>query len=182
MSQNDASSALSERQSTFSISKCIDRHGEEEGNRIWKERQYRWQNTMNDKPQEEIERINKLKVLSGNHISKNEKEIYDYLKNIFNDVETQFVIRGKIGHRIFDIRVGNKLIEYNGDYWHCNPNMYSPEFVNKRLSKSAQEVWDRDKNKMLLAEEFGYTVYTIWEQDYKTDKNKALESCASYLK
>lgn len=61
-SEQDAKKALRERQQTFTLEKCIARHGEDEGRRIYEDRQRRWQDTMKSKPVEEIERINKAKA------------------------------------------------------------------------------------------------------------------------
>jgi hypothetical protein len=63
-SQQDAEKLLSERQSTFSLDKCIIRYGEDEGKRIWLERQKRWQDTLKSKPKEEIDRINLSKAIT----------------------------------------------------------------------------------------------------------------------
>jgi hypothetical protein len=66
-SQEDAEIALSKRQSTFSLEKCIEKYGEIEGKKIWLERQSAWQNTLKSKPQEEIDRINRLKSTKINY-------------------------------------------------------------------------------------------------------------------
>lgn len=58
----EAKKLLAERQSTFSLPKCIENYGEEEGTRIWKERQERWQSTLQSKSPEEIADINSRKV------------------------------------------------------------------------------------------------------------------------
>lgn len=63
-SKEESEILLSERQSTFSLSKCIERHGEDEGLRMWKERQEKWQSTLNSKSKEEIEEINRKKAAS----------------------------------------------------------------------------------------------------------------------
>jgi len=63
-SKEESEILLSERQSTFSLSKCIERHGEDEGLRMWKERQEKWQSTLNSKSKEEIEEINRKKASS----------------------------------------------------------------------------------------------------------------------
>jgi uncharacterized low-complexity protein len=67
-SEKDAKAALSERQRTFTLEKCIARHGEDEGRRIYRERQEHWQATMKSKPKEEIERINKLKASQSRNV------------------------------------------------------------------------------------------------------------------
>lgn len=53
-----------ERQATFTLEKCIKRHGLEDGTRIFNERQEKWQNTLNSKPQEEKDDINRRKGIT----------------------------------------------------------------------------------------------------------------------
>jgi hypothetical protein len=48
-SEIESRKMLSERQSTFSFVKCIEKYGEEEGHRIWKERQEKWYEKTKDK-------------------------------------------------------------------------------------------------------------------------------------
>ena len=52
-SYDDAVKERKNRQTTFSKSKCIDKYGEEIGEKVWKERQDKWQNTLNNKTEEE---------------------------------------------------------------------------------------------------------------------------------
>lgn len=61
-SYDEAVKKLSERQTTFSLQKCIERYGKDKGQKIFDERQSKWQNTLKSKPQEEIDRINKEKL------------------------------------------------------------------------------------------------------------------------
>lgn len=51
----------SERQKTFGLQQCITKHGKVEGERIFQERQLKWQHTLASKPVEEIKAINKRK-------------------------------------------------------------------------------------------------------------------------
>lgn len=60
-SSEDAKNALKERQTTFTLGKCIEKYGEEKGPEIWQVRQDKWQNTLNSKSPEEIYKINKSK-------------------------------------------------------------------------------------------------------------------------
>lgn len=52
---------LKERQTTFSLKKCIKKYGKELGVQRWKERQDKWQNTLKAKSQDEIADINRRK-------------------------------------------------------------------------------------------------------------------------
>ena len=65
----------------------------------------------------------------------------------------------------------NLLIEYNGDYWHCNPIKYDELYINKKKSMSAKEIWQYDKDKLDLANKNGYTCEVIWESDYRKDSS-----------
>jgi len=56
---------ISKLQSTFSLEKCILKHGEVKGLEIFEDRQKKWQTTLNNKSASEIERINKLKAEGG---------------------------------------------------------------------------------------------------------------------
>jgi hypothetical protein len=67
LTREDAEIAQRERQSTFSLEKCIKNHGEEEGRAIWEERQRKWQSTLVHKSDEEKTRINKRKSTKINY-------------------------------------------------------------------------------------------------------------------
>jgi len=60
-SVEDAKLKLSDHQATFNLEKCVKRYGELEGQRIWQDRQDRWQKTLNNKSDEERAAINKKK-------------------------------------------------------------------------------------------------------------------------
>jgi hypothetical protein len=60
-SQEEANLLVSTSQVQFSLQKCIEKFGEIEGYKIWKERQERWIETLNNKSQEEIDEINRKK-------------------------------------------------------------------------------------------------------------------------
>ena len=61
MTLEEAENARSERQRTFSRDQCIEKWGEIEGLKIFNERQEKWQLSLNDKSQEEIDDINRRK-------------------------------------------------------------------------------------------------------------------------
>jgi len=67
-SEEESQIELTKRQKTFSLDICIEKHGKVEGLRIFQDRQDRWQATLNAKPQEEIDDINRRKGLDKNGI------------------------------------------------------------------------------------------------------------------
>lgn len=64
-SEDEAIKKVSEHQSVFSLDKCIEKYGEHLGYIKWKERQDRWQRTLNSKPDGEIKDINNSKDSSS---------------------------------------------------------------------------------------------------------------------
>jgi G:T-mismatch repair DNA endonuclease (very short patch repair protein) len=61
------------------------------------------------------------------------------------------------------------IIEYNGDYWHCNPKKYEANYYNQKKQKFAKELWEYDKNKVDLILKKGYNLEVVWESDLKND-------------
>lgn len=112
--------------------------------------------------------------------SKAEDELIKILKE--NGIEVN--PNHKIETKTFDLFIPtfNLLIEYNGDYWHCNPEKYSATFVNKKKNMTAQELWNYDAKKICLGKEHGYYCEVIWESDYKKNKNIILEIIEKYAK
>ncbi len=60
-SEEEAIELIKERQSVGRLDKFIERYGEKIGKQKWEERQIKWQDTLNSKPQEEIDIIRKKK-------------------------------------------------------------------------------------------------------------------------
>ena len=112
-------------------------------------------------------------------ISSAEKEIRKILEEKGLNITSQF----NIGSLKYDLLINEKnvLIEYNGDYWHCNPQKYSENYLHKKKGLYAKEIWEQDKKKKLLAEEKGYKLFTIWETDYMFNKDKEINKILNQL-
>lgn len=112
----------------------------------------------------ETRRSGKLKSVMR---SKKEKEIIVEIKKMGYVVEHSLRVETKI----CDIFIPslNLIIEYNGDYWHCNPKKYKSDYFNQKKQKTAKELWDYDKHKIDLIREKGYNLEIVWESDLKKD-------------
>jgi len=79
----------------------------------------------------EMHRSGKMKSVIR---SKTEKEICQKL----TDMGIECINSFRIETKIFDIFLPqyNLIIEYNGDYWHCNPDMYSFDYWNGKKQKN----------------------------------------------
>jgi len=100
-------------------------------------------------------------------------ELSKYYKNIDNDT------RIDIGNeKIYpDIIINNNIvIEFFGDYYHCNPDIYDKNFLNKSNKKTAKDIWEKDKKRLDLLKNNNYIVYVIWEQDYKNNKKTVINN------
>ena len=119
--------------------------------------------------------INQHKVIKP--ISKAEKEILKKLQPTM-DVEPQFVLEGKS----FDFYVPkyNLLIEYNGDYWYCNPELYDENYYHKKKRMKSIDIWEHDSKKIELSEKYGYNLEVVWERDYKTNPNIIFDKISKY--
>jgi hypothetical protein len=142
----------------------------------------RWNNGSMEETRIKLRNLMKDRIASGELKSYNRSKAEDELIKILNqnniDVIPNFLLCGKI----FDIYVPffNLLIEYNGDYWHCNPNKYDENYINVKKNKTAKEIWEYDKNKLYLAKNNGYNCEVIWESDYKKNKNIIIELIKIY--
>ena len=75
-----------------------------------------------------------------------------------------------------------KCIEFNGNYWHANPQMYKEDWVNPHSHKTAKQIWERDKKKVdTIKQERNYDVLIIWEKDINEDINREIQKCIQFL-
>jgi len=104
--------------------------------------------------------------------SKREKEIVKEIKQLGYEPIHSY----RVDSKICDVYIPslNLIIEYFGDYWHCNPKKYESDFFNKKKGKFAWELWDYDKKKIDLIKSYGYNLEVVWEGDLKLN-NKLIE-------
>ena len=192
-SEKEAKEKVSERQSTFTLEKCIAKYGEEEGTRRYVERQKNWSAKVEEQYRQGL--FSKIPHSQNSNIySKFEKDIVDsIIESLDIDIDdiycyktSQFRLENtneSCNNKIFsyDFKFGNKIIEFNGDYWHMNPDMYDSDFINSYTNLSAEEKWNFDEIKLECAIQNGYDVLTIWEQEYKENKEVTIQKCIEFL-
>ena len=110
--------------------------------------------------------------------SKKENDICKLLNNMGYKIISSF----KIDTKICDVYIPklNLIIEYFGDYWHCNPNKYDSEYFNKKKNQTAREIWEYDKSKLELIKSYGYNLEVIWESELKLNNDKLLTIINNY--
>jgi len=128
-----------------------------------------WDNGILDKKimSDKIKETRRLGKLKSVIRSKKEKEMVVEIKKMGYKVQHSLRVETKI----CDIFIPslNLIIEYNGDYWHCNPKKYNPDYFNQKKQKTAKELWEYDKNKIDLIRGKGYNLEIVWESDLKED-------------
>jgi hypothetical protein len=173
----EAEKLYKERQSTFTLKKCIEKHGLKDGTLKFNERQKKWKKSLyknfkkygdNRSPSSKFANSIIIELCSSFKIEIPKKEKWIYNKKINKAFSYDFVYK-------------KKIIEFNGDYWHCNPIFYKPEYFNKSIQCTAEEKWKLDEIKKQSAESHGYDVLVIWENEWKNDSVSTIERCIKFL-
>ena len=95
--------------------------------------------------------------------SKGQQEVIRLLKEQGYSIQDEYVVGGK-PYDVF-VKEKNLLIEFNGTYWHRDPRFFTS-------SDEVIKIWEKDKNKRLIAESNGYIIKVIWQHDWEQCKDK----------
>ncbi len=76
-------------------------------------------------------------------------------------------VQYQVGRYYFDIKIGNVLIQVNGNFWHGNPNIYKATDIIPIPGKKQRAInlWKKDLKKKLQAVKRGYRVVYLWQSD-----------------
>jgi hypothetical protein len=182
---DESEKLLKNRQGTFSLEKCIEKHGELKGINIFNNRQNKWQDTLN--------KGGNLKI----GYSRISQEFFNIIKNRLNG-DFRYATNGgefKINREsggiwIYDfVDIENKkIIEYQGDEYHANPLKFTENDTPHPFRKNitSKDIWMKDKEKLKAATDNGYEVLYIWDSEYsrvgELKKNKIIDKCINFLK
>jgi very-short-patch-repair endonuclease len=171
---NEAQKLLSQRQSTFSLKSCIKKYGEENGTKIWLDRQEKWHKNYKksnfSKISQELfwqitEKLDSLDAIYFAELNENKQKDDSGINNEFRlRLDKKMILPDFI-----DVST-KKIIEFDGTYWH--------KVKNKDYNFNSNP--DVKKEKMLV--ESGYTVLRIDEKEYKNNKQGTIEKCLNFLK
>lgn len=178
--EKEAKEKVKDRQRTFTLEKCIKKYGEDDGTNIWIKRNKRWSKKMKD-----------ILLKNGNYKQDSSNIEKIFINDILNEtnineyncyINKQFMIFCNSDfYYTYDFKYNNKIIEFNGDYWHCNPIKYDMDYFNMRKQMYAKDIWKYDKLKIQKAKKEGYDVLVVWENDYKKNKEKIIQECVDFL-
>lgn len=192
--ETEAKEKVSERQRTFTLEKCIEKYGPEEGYKKWKDRQEKWSEKIEGKYKQGL--FSKAPHSTTTSIfSQTEKEFVDEIIQIghldmmsvhcYKTSQTELINeklnRCENKRFLYDFSYKNKIIEFNGDFWHMNPEKYDGTYYNKISKIYAKDKWEIDNIKIDCAKEYGYDILIIWESDYNKDKEGTIQKCIDFL-
>lgn len=178
---------LSERQITFSKEICTQKYGEEEGLKIFTERQIKWSKSLSTGGNLKIgySKISQelFNILLETYDIDNINNIYFATHNKeykLNKCESE----GGIWLYDFTDIKNKKIIEFHGDMYHGNPKKYKatdyPHPFRKTIT--AQEMWGKDKRKYDIAIQNGFEVLVIWDSEYRWGgKQEIINKCVAFL-
>lgn len=167
--EEEATEKIKERQSTGSMARYVKIHGEEEGPKRFAARQQKW-----------FASLKASGLFTG--YSRVSVEMFQKIAESIPDLQfgkDEMAIR--CGNRVIsvDCLKGKKVIEFFGDYWHCNPLKYPATHMVKK--RSAAQIWEHDAARIRIIEDAGYQVLTIWEKEYKDNPDLVIGKCIGYL-
>jgi very-short-patch-repair endonuclease len=208
----DASIELKNRQNTFTLDKCVIKHGLDKGTDIYNNRQLNWQKKLKNKTDEEIKEINKKKALTiENFIRKYGAEngtlLYNqYYKKLKNRLNAQLNNFSKISQDLFY----NILFEIKDDYEEVyfatldrgfKNNEYFVEtnygfryldFFIKDIDlciefdgdywHKKREELDKKREEEILEVYPNLKILHIKENEYIKNKDRVIQECLSFIK
>lgn len=84
----------------------------------------------------------------------------------------------------FTIPTIKYCIEFNGDFWHCNPSKYNECDIVNIFGEDykVSEIWEKDKRKIDFIRSQGFECDVIWESDYRSNSEKIISECVEKIK
>jgi hypothetical protein len=178
MSEDEAKKHVGKLQATFSLEKCIEKYGEEEGRNVWKKRQEKWmksnKKTNYSKASQDlfwkiVERqpslLSSSKFATNNQGQKDESG---------SNHEATLQLSDMIIKPDFLIEDSKKIIEFDGHYWHSDEarKSHGPD----RISNPEREM--KKEQGIIQA---GYSMLRVGEMEFRQSPETIIEKCLQFL-
>ena len=119
--------------------------------------------------------------LHNKFVSKLECDIFNQLQTrLLRPIKQQHSINKKFVYDICDLK-SKKIIEVNGTYWHADPRVYSSDDMLVCNGLTASAVREKDFIKHEYAKNHGYEIFVIWEIDWHSNKEAAVQKMLEFL-
>ena len=105
-----------------------------------------------------------------------------FVKNYETEVEIE--INGKKKFAKLDYELNNKVIEFNGDFWHANPKIYHKDDILTLhlVKRRVKDIWLNDFLRKQELERHGFKILIVWESDYAENPDRVVDECVKFLK
>jgi len=80
-----------------------------------------------------------------------------------------------------DFKLDNKIIEFYGDFWHGNPDVFDGKEIHPIIQIPYFEITKKDEIRINLIKSLGYDIFIIWEQKYRNNKEQVIEEAIKFL-
>lgn len=143
------------RKQRYTLDGYIKAHGKEKGKELWSKK---FKNRHNSQAARQFfaKLLDKLTDRYKIYTATNEHGEY----GVLNSVTNQYYFYDFV---ILDLKL---CIEFNGDYWHCNPAKYNADFVHAQTGLTAAEIWKKDAEKIqTILEQRQIQTMVVWESD-----------------
>lgn len=182
LSEAEARQALKERQTTFSLARCIEKFGEEEGIKRFNERQEKWLTSLNTPENIEIlkrARVNSFIKQAKKHYSKISQQLFDAIVNKVHKNLSYYYATSSLGEYVvttnstkapmldFYISEYNIWIEFDGEFWHSK--------IKDIQAK------DKAREELVKIHKQGIHLKRIKERDYRENPEKILIECVEWI-
>jgi hypothetical protein len=127
----------------------IQKYGKKEGQKIWENRFSFYKKYLGPSKSKASERISSLL---------DEIDIEYTSEKPINVIDKTYIVD-------YYLEKENVIIEFFGDYWHCNPKKFDPDYYHKILKKTASEKWLEDKVRLDLIQRnvLNCSILIVWE-------------------
>lgn len=193
----------------ITLNNLIKKYGDEVGTKKYQEYVNKqkltksWDYMVIKYGEEKAKQINKSKIpqnLLSKSYSDISQELFNEIDNIllnklnkqyttyFAIKNNEYIIYNKEKHKYYCldyyIEELNLCIEFNGDYWHCNPNLYNKDDTvsinNKKYN--VVDIWMKDKYRIdYLLENYQIQTIVVWESDYLENKQTCIDNIINNL-
>ena len=174
-SEEEAKEKLKERQTTFTLEKCIEKYGEEAGRQRWLDRQEKWQTSLQKTTDNCFSKVSQELFWKLYEKLENNRSVYfaelsedKTLDDSGRNNEYLLRLSDRVVLPDFYDESTKRIIEFDGTYWH-----------GEHAKKTSNPNRDRDRD-AALAEE-GYKVLHIKEGDYYKNPDQVVDLCLSFL-
>lgn len=179
-SEEEAHIKVREKCISNGIEYYIKKYGEEEGTVKYFNRIEKWEKSLHGKMPGSVYSNISFEIFSEIIKGRTDKQRFMFgskEKIVKDEINKSFIFPVDF----YDTKT-NKIIEFNGDFWHANPEIYDENAIIPLVRKKfAKEIWMKDQNKLETLRNAGYEVLVIWEKEWKEDNNKTLEKCRNFL-